>query len=227
MATQRSYNDLCGAGHALDLVGERWALLVVRELLLGPKRYRDLQADLPGISSNMLSARLSELTASGIVRRYQLGLPARVWVYELTEWGAELEPLICGLARWAFRSPVKPLADNLSVTSLVLSLRTNFDAEAAGAAPLVVRLVVARESFRAVLGDGGFTITRWDTVGEPDATVEADRPISMAALIYGGRDRIPEDAVKITGDPEAAERFLRSFTLPPQAPLPATETAAS
>lgn len=224
MATQRSYNDLCGAGHALDLVGERWALLVVRELMLGPKRYRDLKADLPGISTNMLSARLSELTKAGIVRRYRLPPPARVWVYELTDWGAELEPLVCGLARWGFRSPTRPPAEHLSLASLILSLRTNFDADAAGAGRLVVKLVLTDEPFLAVIDEGHCTVKRLEGNGEPpEATIEADRPISVAALVYGKRDvdeAVAAGTVRIAGSREAAERFLRSFTMPEPAPMP-------
>lgn len=105
MATRRSYNDACGTGHALDLVGERWALLVVRELLLGPKRYGQLRSDLPGISTNVLAQRLTELEASGLVRKQRLPAPAVTEAYELTAWGRELEPVVRALGRWALRSP--------------------------------------------------------------------------------------------------------------------------
>ena len=100
-----SYNEACGIAHALDLVGERWALLVVRELVLGAKRYSDLRADLPGISTNVLSHRLDELEDRGVVRRRRLPPPAASWVYELTEWGQELEPIIRQLGSWAAGAP--------------------------------------------------------------------------------------------------------------------------
>lgn len=125
MTTRRSYNDMCGMAHALDLVGERWALLVVRELLLGPKRYSDLRVDLPGISTNVLSQRLSDLEREGVVRRTKLPPPAASAVYELTDWGHELEPIVCALGRWGFRSPSRREGANLSTTAFVLSLRTN------------------------------------------------------------------------------------------------------
>src|ERR671917_2501717 len=88
---RRSYEDACGAAHALDLVGERWALLVMRELMLGPKRFSDLRADLPGISANVLTQRLEGLEASGILARRKLPPPASAQVYELTPWGYESE----------------------------------------------------------------------------------------------------------------------------------------
>ena len=94
MAGKRSYDDGCAAAHALDLVGERWALLVVRELVLGPRRFTDLRAGLPGISPNVLTQRLEELEQGSVVRRRKLPPPAASWVYELTEWGAQLEGVL-------------------------------------------------------------------------------------------------------------------------------------
>src|ERR671921_2798404 len=108
MTTPRSYNDACAAAHALDLVGERWALLVVRELVLGPKRFTDLRAGLPHVSPNVLAQRLRELEAAGVVRRRKLPPPAASRVYELTPWGEELEPVIIRLGRWGARSPLRP-----------------------------------------------------------------------------------------------------------------------
>src|SRR3954449_3642338 len=100
MATKRTYGDRCGVARALDVVGERWALLVVRELLLGPKRFTDLRAGLPHVSPNVLSQRLRELEEAGIVRRRKLPPPAGSRVYELTEWGEELEPIVTRLGAW-------------------------------------------------------------------------------------------------------------------------------
>jgi DNA-binding HxlR family transcriptional regulator len=99
MSAQRSYDDGCAAAHALDLIGERWALLVVRELVLGAKRFIDLEASLPTISPNVLAQRLKDLEDIGVVRRYRLPPPASVWVYALTEWGLELEPVLQALGR--------------------------------------------------------------------------------------------------------------------------------
>jgi DNA-binding HxlR family transcriptional regulator len=133
MASMRTYDDGCAAAHALDLVGERWALLVVRELLLGPKRFTDLRAGIPKASPNVLAQRLRELERAGVVRRRKLPPPAASRVYELTEWGLELEPAVISLGRWGARSPSKPRDAALGVDSLILSFRTMFDARCRGA----------------------------------------------------------------------------------------------
>src|SRR3954454_13581531 len=130
MAAKRTYCDACAAAHALDLVGERWALLVVRELLLGPKRFTDLRAGLPNVSPNVLAQRLRELERVGVVRRRKLPPPAASRVYELTEWGAELEPVVTRLGAWGARSPKPPQAP-IGSDSIVLALRSLFDAAAA------------------------------------------------------------------------------------------------
>src|SRR4051794_30434694 len=103
--TKRRYEDACGAAHALDLVGERWALLVMRELMLGPKRFGDIKGGLPGISANVLTQRLEGLEAAGVLVRRKLPPPASTRVYELTPWGYEAEPIFQTLGRWAARSP--------------------------------------------------------------------------------------------------------------------------
>src|SRR4051812_14168026 len=114
MSTKRTYGDACGAAHALDLVGERWALLVVRELLLGPKRFTDLRTGIPNASPNVLARRLKERGATGLARRRKPPPPAASSVYELTEWGQELEPALQALGRFGARSPFRPLDGDLS-----------------------------------------------------------------------------------------------------------------
>src|SRR5918998_4174539 len=111
MATKRTYGDGCAIAHGLDLVGERWALLVVRELLLGPKRFTDLKTGLPNASPNVISDRLRELEQAGLVTREKLPPPAGSRVYALTDWGRELEPTVLSLGRWAARSPALPADD--------------------------------------------------------------------------------------------------------------------
>src|SRR5215210_5178215 len=127
----RQYHDACAAAHALDLIGERWALLVMRELMLGPKRFSDLRASLPGISANVLSQRLEALVAAGVLARRKLPPPAAAQVYELTAWGYESEPIFQALGRWAVRSPQHDPTLPLSTVSLFLSFRTMLDAERA------------------------------------------------------------------------------------------------
>ena len=216
---KRTYDDGCAAAHALDLVGERWALLVVRELLLGPKRFTDLRAGLPGASPNVISQRLRDLEGAGIVRRRKLPPPAASRVYELTEWGEELEPVIVRLGRWGARSPSKPRDATLGVDSLVLSLRTMFDPDAAEGLQVSVELRFGEDRFRAVVDDGRFEISRGSADG-PDAIVESDSD-TLAALIYAGRpaaDALKSGDLKIEGDPAAFERFLGLFPLPEPAP---------
>src|SRR3712207_3152006 len=182
---RRTYDDGCAAAHALDLVGERWALLVVRELLLGPKRFTDLKAGLPGASPNVLSQRLRELEGAGIVRRRKLPPPAASRVYELTEWGEELEPVIIRLGRWGARSPSRPRDAALGVDSLVLSFRTMFDLRAAEGLIASYELRLGEDRFRAEIANGRFEIARGDAE-QPDAIIETDAA-TLAALVYAGR----------------------------------------
>ena len=126
MSSKRTYGDRCGIARALDLVGERWALLVVRELLLGPKRFTDLRAGLPHVGPDVLSQRLRELERAGIVCRRILAPPAASRVYELTEWGQELEPVVLGLGRWGSRSPVPGDDAVFGPDSAALALKTLF-----------------------------------------------------------------------------------------------------
>lgn len=128
VSRNKSYDDSCGVARALDAVGERWALLLVRDLLLGPKRYADLQAGLRGISPTVLAARLRELTDAGVVRRRRLPPPAASHVYELTAWGRDLEPVLLALGMWGSHSPAPPPAAPLGLDSLVLALRGHLDA---------------------------------------------------------------------------------------------------
>jgi len=121
---KRRYDDACGLAHALDLVGERWAMLVLRELAYGPRRFSELKADLPGISANVLTRRLTELEARGLVRKTRLPPPASVQVYEATEWGLEAVPVIASLGRWAARSPLHDPTLPMSHVSLLMSLQT-------------------------------------------------------------------------------------------------------
>ena len=212
---RRTYDDGCAAAHALDLIGERWALLVVRELLLGPKRFTDLRAGLPHASPNVLAQRLRELEAVGVVRRRKLPPPAASKVYELTDWGLELEPVIVRLWRWGARSPFRPRDAGLSVDSLILSCRTMFDPRAAEGLTASYELRLGEDRFHAEVADGRFEIARGNAV-RPDATVETD-PATLAALVYNGRplsEARRSGDVEIEGDESAVERFLSLFPLP-------------
>jgi len=216
----RTYCDRCAAAHALDLIGERWALLIVRELLLGPKRFTDLRAGLPHLSPNVLAQRLRELEVAGVVRRRKLPPPAASRVYELTEWGTELEPIIIQLGRWGARSPLRPRDAAIGVDSIVLALRTMFDPQAADDLRASYELRLGEDRFRTEVADGHFEITRGGTE-RPDATIETD-PATLAALVFEGRqltEALRSGDLKIEGDEIAVERFLDLFALPePVAP---------
>jgi DNA-binding HxlR family transcriptional regulator/putative sterol carrier protein len=220
MATMRTYCDGCATAHALDLVGERWALLVVRELLLGPKRFTDLRAGLPSASPNVLAQRLRELEVAGIVRRRKLPPPAASRVYELTDWGMELEPVVIGLGRWGARSPSRPQDAAIGVDSIILALRTMFDPRAADGLRARYELRLGEDHFRAEVANGRFEVIRGGAQ-RPDVTIETD-PATLRALVFGGRgldEALRSGNLKLEGDESAAARFLSLFALPePAAP---------
>ena len=212
---RRTYDDGCAAAHALDLVGERWALLVVRELLLGPKRFTDLRAGLPHASPNVLAQRLRDLEAAGVVRRGKLPPPAASKIYELTDWGMELEPVIIRLGRWGARSPSRPRDAGLSIDSLILSFRAMFDPRAAEGVEAIYELRLGEDRFRAVVTEGRFEIARGGAE-RPEAIIETD-PATLAALVYEGRplaEALRSGDVEIEGEESAVARFLGLFTLP-------------
>jgi DNA-binding HxlR family transcriptional regulator len=215
MASMRTYDDACAAAHALDLIGERWALLVVRELLLGPKRFTDLRTGLPGASPNVLAQRLRELERARVVRRRKLPPPAASRVYELTEWGEQLEPVIISLGRWGARSPSRPREAKLGIDSLILSLRTMFDPLAAEDLKASYELRLGDDRFRAEIADGRFEIFRGEAE-QPAAIIETEAG-TLATLVYGDRElaeAVSSGDVKIEGDESVVARFLTLFPLP-------------
>jgi DNA-binding HxlR family transcriptional regulator/putative sterol carrier protein len=216
MATMRTYGDGCAIARALDLVGERWALLVVRELLLGPKRYTDLRAGLPNASPNVLSERLRELERAGIVRRRKLPPPAGSRVYELTDWGVELEHIVISLGRWAARSPTPPGdAPIVSADSVILALRGLFDPGAAHGLRASYELRLGEDRFLIEVTDDELEVARGDA-HQADATIDTDTD-TIAAVLWGGRslaDAQGTGTVTIEGDKAAVERFVQLFPMP-------------
>jgi DNA-binding HxlR family transcriptional regulator len=199
----------------LDLVGERWALLVVRELLLGPKRFTDLRAGLPNASPNVLAQRLRGLEAAGVVRRRKLPPPAASRIYELTEWGQDLEPVIISLGRWGVRSPTKPPDAELGIDSLILSFRTMFDPEQAEGLEAGFEIRLNEDSFRAEVAGGRLEIER-GLAGDAEVTIETGAG-TLAALVYGDLgldDALRSEDIGIEGDRELVERFIALFPLP-------------
>ncbi|HWT12085.1 MAG TPA: winged helix-turn-helix transcriptional regulator [Allosphingosinicella sp.] len=212
---RRRYDDACGTAHALDLIGERWALLVLRELMLGPKRFSDLRADLPGISANVLTQRLEGLEASGLVVRRRLPPPAPAQVYDLTEWGREAEPIILSLGRWAARSPAHDPTLPLSGTSLMLSFRTMFDAGRAEGLEALIGFRIGAETFVARIGGGRIETARGDPAGAD--LVLTGAATAIAGLVYGGASLELLEAqgdLEAAGDRALARRFAGLFPLP-------------
>ena len=214
MAGRRSYRDPCGVARGLDLVGERWALLVVRELLFGPRRFTDLRAGLPGASPNVLSQRLDELAESGVVRRRRLPPPAASWVYELTGWGRELEDVLVRLGAWGARAPGVPAAE-LTARALMLALKTTFDPAAAGSLRGRFELRLGEDTFRARVRDGRLELTG-DGADPPDAVIEASGR-TLRAVVFGDRqagEALQAGDLRLSGDRQAALRFLGLFGRP-------------
>ena len=215
----RTYDDACGMAHGLELLGDRWALFVVRELMLGPRRFSDLRGSLPGISANVLTQRLTELEARGVLVRRRLPPPASVQVYELTAWGYEAEPIVQELGRWAARSPGHDPTLPISGVSILLSFRTMIDRSKLGDFDASLGFRFGEDGYRGHLDAHGFSVAQ----GSPD---DADllfegRPEALAAFVYG---KVPReqlaDTLTLKGDRALAERFRARFVLPEKFVLP-------
>ena len=206
------YDDACGLAHALDLIGERWSLLVLRELMFGPRRFSELKADLPGISANVLTQRLTELETRGFARKTRLPPPASVSVYEATKWGLEVAPIIGSLGKWAARSPQHDPTLPISHVSVMLSLQTMLDPALAQGINGRVGFRLGEASYVALLHDGCLDVERRDAV-DCDA-VFSTPPAGLAAVVYGGA---PLETIDVKGDMELAKRFVTLFPLPPKA----------
>lgn len=219
-AVKRQYDDACAATHAMDLVGERWALPVIRELMLGPRRFSELRRALPAISANVLTQRLEGLEAAGIVLRETLSSPARVQVYGLTAWGLESLPLFEALGRWAARSPRHDPTAPFSPVSLMLSLRTMIDPVRAKGLNVRLGFRFEDDSFYFVVSDGIVTTGR----GLPESPdiVFSGTPSGVAALVYTDASIAELEGagiLQVDGDRERAAGLGHYFPLPDKALL--------
>ena len=209
----RSYGEACTVAHALDLVGERWALLVVRDLLLGPKRFTDLERGMPRVNARILTQRLRELEAAGVVQRRWLGTPADATVYELTEWGADLEAVIMHLGRWGRRSPLQDADADVGVDAVVLALRFSFDPAAARDLSASYALRFEYDQLAVYVANGTLRLVR-EVPSDPDAVIDTD-PHTLAALLTK-RLTMPEALTShrliVTGDKPAVARLLAAST---------------
>lgn len=217
-ADKRRYDDACAATHGMDIIGERWALPVMRELMMGPRRFGELRKSLPLLSANVLTQRLAGLELSGIVRRIMLPPPASVQVYGLTPWGQEASPVFQALGRWAAKSPSHDPTRPFSPISLMLSLRTMFSPALAGDFRARIVFVIGEETFWLTVADGEMGIGRGG-LDEADVTITAATH-GVAAAVYGG---VPLDALAadgmldIAGDRALFERFATMLPMPEKA----------
>lgn len=226
--TARRYGQYCGVVSALELVGERWALLIVRDLLVGPRRYTDLKTGLPRIPTNILSSRLKELQEGGVVRRVPLahcGL-----VYELTEYGRELEDVVLALGRWGFKAMTGPQdGDVVTADSLTIALRTAFRPDATAHVPPVrYRIHVGEISLTAVVSADGLRVSddgapgasgRSGRSAHEDVDLEFAAGPGIRRLIAGevtGAAAIADGLVQVLrGDATLLDRFAATFHLDP------------
>lgn len=213
---KRWYDDACGTALAMELIGERWALLIARELMFGPRRFGELRAGLPGISANVLTQRLYGMEKVGILRRHRLPPPASAQVYELTPWGYGAEIAIQELGRWAAQSPLHDPTLPFSAASAMLSFRTMIDRSRSGAFGAPVGFQLGNEGFLALVDESGIAIRRADPLGE--VVFDTD-PMTLASVVYGGRpiaDAEAAGSLRISGDRRLAETFVTLFPLPPK-----------
>jgi DNA-binding HxlR family transcriptional regulator len=210
----RVYGQYCGFARALELIGERWALLVIRDLLVGPKRFSDLQRGLPKIPSNVLTARLKELEEAGIVRRRAQALPAGGVVYELTEDGRELEETAIALGRWGAKHLGAPRADEIVTDdSLAMALRTIFRPEAAGHDDIGFELHVGEIVVNAQVHDGTVVVGR-GTLPAPDLVVESGPEIrALMAWEITPKEALANGTVRVRGKRALLDRFVAIFRI--------------
>ncbi len=206
---KRRYDDACGLAHAMELLGERWAMLVLRELAYGPRRFSELKSDVPGISANVLTQRLIDLEARGLVRKIKLAPPASVQVYEATAWGLEAIPVIASLGRWAARSPLHDPTLPMGHVSLIMSLQTLLSPELAGNLDIRVGFRFGEASYAVHTHDGRIDVHRGD-IGTCSVTFSGP-PNAVAGVIHGGA---PFETIEIEGDLALAKRFVTLFPLP-------------
>jgi DNA-binding HxlR family transcriptional regulator len=212
--SKRAYGQFCGLVRALEVVGERWALLIVRDLLVGPRRFTDLKQGLAKIPTNILAARLKELEQAGVIRRTALPLPAKGVAYELTELGESLEEPVVSLSRWGARLLGEPRPDEVVTTdSMIMALRTTFRAEAAEGVRAAYVLRMGPIVLHARV-DGPRVEVGAGELPDPDLVIEAGP--GLRAVMAG--EVTPAQAIRdgiasITGDPALFDRFAQIFRI--------------
>jgi DNA-binding HxlR family transcriptional regulator len=215
--TRRGYGQFCGLARAVELVGERWTLLIVRDLLVGPRRYTDLRHGLPKIPTNILSARLKELEQAGVVARRVLPRPKGSVVYELTDYGAGLEDTVLTLGRWGARSLGEPQPDEIvTADSLIIALRTTFQPRVAAGLHVGYEIRAGDVLLHARVDDGTVRVAE-GPLEDADLVIEAG-PV-LRALMDGeieADEAIANGSVRIIGDAALLRTFAELFRIEPR-----------
>jgi DNA-binding HxlR family transcriptional regulator len=215
--TTKRYNQYCGLAYALDIVGERWTLLIVRELMAGPRRFKDLMAGLPGISTNLLTERLKHLEQQGLLTRRVLPPPAGSTVYELTELGLALEPALLELGKWGsqFVPPSAGGAALLNVGSYALTLKTFFRPKLAQNVDETYELHIDNEVLQVQIKAGEIHVQQGNGL-TVEAIFETDMPTYLGLLLRQIQpdQAISQGLIQVEGDPAALGRFLNLCGLP-------------
>lgn len=212
----RWYEDACAAAFAMELIGERWSLLIIRELMLGPRRFSDIRTELPGLSAKVLAERLARLEEIGVLVRRKLPPPASSQVFALTDWGLELEDVMQALGRWSVRSPLHDHSLPLTPTSFLLSLRTMIDPARTGEMTASVLFRTPRNLLFARLENGELHVEREpDQYPQADAEFSAQSVTAFLGVLYGKRPAA-DCGVTVSGDVDLAMRFAGLFSLPPK-----------
>ncbi len=216
-AVKRRYEDACGTALALEFVGERWALLIIRELLLGPRRFGEIRNGLPGLSANVLTQRLAGLEADGIVVREKLPPPASVQVYALTPWGYEAEPVVMAMGRWALRSPRHDPSLPFSRVALMLALRMLMLPEKAQHWAGRIGFRLGEETYLAIVADGALAVERGTLAGAE--AIFIGEPNDFLPVLFGVMPlamALAEGRFAVEGDTARAADFATLFLLPPK-----------
>jgi len=220
MGEKRSYGQYCTVARALDVVGGRWTLLLVRELSTGPKRFKDLLEGLPGIGTNLLANRLKVLEGEGVVRRATLPPPAGSSVYELTALGRSLEPVIVALSRWGTRFLSVPREDDdLRAGWAAVAMRSVLGQGTADGRPGTYEFRIDGEAFHLLVGEGGKAEARQGSVPDPDVVVTGDAEtfLAVASGRLGPEEALESGALRVEGDRETLLAWYRHAIGPPVA----------